>query len=117
MRKPCAQYHIELEKIMSEGPIKHQLTENYKLFYKLSQITGLKIKDFDDVQSLYSTLRAEDALNLTLPQWTKQYYPDVLLPLTEFSYVVNAYNDKLKRLKGGNTLHFFVLIPLKTRQI
>lgn len=101
VRKPCAQYHIELDKVMAEGEVKNKLEDNQKLFQDLSKITGLVIKDFDDVQSLYSTLRAESFFNLTLPQWTKQYYPDVLQPLTEFSYIVNAYNNKLKRLKGG----------------
>lgn len=59
VRKPCAQYHIELDKVMAEGEVKNKLEDNQKLFQDLSKITGLVIKDFDDVQSLYSTLRAE----------------------------------------------------------
>lgn len=38
---------------------------------------------------------------MELPEWTQAYYPEKLLPLTEKSYVYNAYNDELKRLKGG----------------
>lgn len=38
---------------------------------------------------------------MTLPDWTKNYYPHKLLPPTIFSFVLNAYNDKLQRLKGG----------------
>lgn len=36
-----------------------------------------------------------------MPDWTKEFYPEKLQPLTDKSYVYNAYNDELKRLKGG----------------
>lgn len=38
---------------------------------------------------------------MKLPQWTKNFYPHKLTPLTDLSYVYNAYNDELKKLKGG----------------
>lgn len=38
---------------------------------------------------------------MKLPKWTKDYFPNKLEPLTDISYVYNAYNDELKRLKGG----------------
>jgi prostatic aicd phosphatase len=38
---------------------------------------------------------------LKLPEWTDKYFPSKLEPLTDKSYVFNAYNDELKRLKGG----------------
>lgn len=40
-------------------------------------------------------------MNLTLPEWTKDYYPDKLVPLTLYDFQLNVYNDALKRLKGG----------------
>lgn len=101
VRRPCAQYHLELDKVMSEGEVKEKLDQNQELFTALSSETGLHIKDFDDIQSLYSTLKAEEGYGLTLPDWTKQFYPEMMQNLTEYSYIVNAFNDKLKRLKGG----------------
>lgn len=77
------------------------MKENQELFRNLTTIVGESIKTPDDVQSLYSTLRAEHEFGLTLPEWTKEYYPDKLLPLTRLSYVLNVYNDELKKLKGG----------------
>lgn len=44
---------------MSEGEVKEKLDQNQELFTALSSETGLHIKDFDDIQSLYSTLKAE----------------------------------------------------------
>lgn len=40
-------------------------------------------------------------MNLTLPEWTKDYYPDKLIPLTLYDFQLNVYNDDLKKLKGG----------------
>ena len=40
-------------------------------------------------------------MNLTLPEWTKHYYPDKLIPLTLYDFQLNGYNDELKRLKEG----------------
>jgi prostatic aicd phosphatase len=101
VRKPCPQYHLELERVMDSEEIQDKLKAHQELFEELSDATGLKVKNFDDVMDIYSTLRAEESYNLTLPEWTKQYYPDKLLPPTIFSFVLNAYNDRLKRLKGG----------------
>lgn len=38
---------------------------------------------------------------LQLPKWTEKYFPERLQDLTDKSYVYNAYNSILKRLKGG----------------
>lgn len=38
---------------------------------------------------------------MKLPAWTKEYFPDKLQDLTDKSYVFNAYNSEMKRLKGG----------------
>lgn len=38
---------------------------------------------------------------LALPKWTHQYYPEPLKNLTDRSFVFNAYNRILKKLKGG----------------
>lgn len=101
VRLPCAQYHLELERVIKSDKIQKRLKEHEKLFNDLSANTGKSIKNFDDVQDLYSTLRAEEAFNLTLPDWTKNFYPHKMLPPTIFSFILNSYNDRLIRLKGG----------------
>ncbi|CAG2065557.1 unnamed protein product [Timema podura] len=82
------------------------LTENKaeELYKFLQEQTGLEYKDPDDVQSLYSTLKAEEDFNLSLPEWTRGVYPDQLVPLTVFSYMLNAYNTQLQKLKAGPLL-------------
>jgi prostatic aicd phosphatase len=43
-------------------------------------------------------------MNITLPEWTKNYYPDKLIPLTLYELQLNTYNDEFRRLKGGPML-------------
>lgn len=38
---------------------------------------------------------------MQLPPWTKNFFPANLQQLIDKSYVYNAYNSELKRLKGG----------------
>lgn len=77
------------------------MDRNKSLFDELTNITELSVKTPDDVQSLYSTLKAEEEFGLELPEWTKLYYPYRLQELTDLSYILNVYNDELKKLKGG----------------
>ncbi|XP_046387684.1 venom acid phosphatase Acph-1-like [Ischnura elegans] len=102
VRVPCPQYHYELDRVMKEEEkVVKIMEENADLFKELTEITGMPITTPEDVQSLYNTLLAEELFNLTLPEWTKNYYPERLLPLTTFSFVLNVYTKTLQRIKGG----------------
>ncbi|XP_039448381.1 prostatic acid phosphatase [Culex pipiens pallens] len=101
VRKSCPRYHEAANAVLESGEIRQLMVDNLELFDNLTRITGMDIRTPDDVQSLYATLRAESEFGLTLPEWTRDYYPEKLLPLTKLSYVLNVYNDELKKLKGG----------------
>ncbi|XP_065086234.1 venom acid phosphatase Acph-1 [Ochlerotatus camptorhynchus] len=101
VRTSCPRYHEALMEVMDSAEVRQILNESQELFDNLTLITGMNIKTPDDVQSLYSTLKAESEFGLQLPEWTKDYYPEKMLPLTTLSYVLNVYNDELKKLKGG----------------
>lgn len=59
MRKPCPQYYIELGRVMQLEEIRRKFEENQPLFDELTAITGQKTNNFDGVQDIYSTLKAE----------------------------------------------------------
>lgn len=40
-------------------------------------------------------------MGIAVPEWAKAYYPDKLRDIATFSYSMNCFNDKLKRLAGG----------------
>lgn len=100
VRTTCPRYHEELERVLAEDAAE-EIKKNEQLFKDLTRITGMDIKTPDDIQSLYSTLKAEREYGLTLPDWTKEYFPEKLQSLTDLSYVYGAYNPELKRFKGG----------------
>lgn len=103
VRIPCPRYYEELKRVEKETHYADIISENSELFKNLSKITGSKIATLDDVQSLYSTLKAEQDLGLKLPEWTTDLMPQ-LLNLTIQSYIYNVYTPELRKLKGGNFL-------------
>lgn len=58
VRKNCPRYHEELERVLNED-VGNEIKSFDGLMKKISNITGMKISTPDDVQSLYSTLKAE----------------------------------------------------------
>lgn len=101
VRVSCPRYTETVNELFQTPEIVSLMNANQELYTNLTSITGLKIATPDDVQSLFSTLKAESEYGLKLPNWTKAYYPDKLLPLTKKSYALNVYTDEMKRLKGG----------------
>lgn len=58
----------------------------------------------------------QEGMNLTLPEWIKDYYPHKLIPLTLYSLRFNTYNDEFRRLKGGPMLKKIVSDMLAKRE-
>lgn len=101
VRTPCPRYHEAVDEVLASDEVQKVLKENAQLFQELTEHTGMPIKTPDDIQSLYSTLRAEMEYGLKLPKWTQAYYPDKLTNLTDWSYIYNIYTDEMKQLKAG----------------
>lgn len=59
MRIPCPRYHEQRQKIMNSAEILEELETYESLYDYLSIHTGIAVRDPDDVQSIYSTLKAE----------------------------------------------------------
>ncbi|XP_014467885.1 PREDICTED: prostatic acid phosphatase-like isoform X2 [Dinoponera quadriceps] len=97
----CPKY-TQLRSSVNDLPEVRKVYENNKLlFEELTALTGMPITDADGVSSLYATLAAEKGMNLSQPEWTMDYYPDKLIPLTLYSLQFNTHNDDFRRLKGG----------------
>lgn len=59
VRKPCAQYHIERQRVLNSTEVQIKLKEYESLFKELTEVTGQKTEDFEGVQDIYTTLLAE----------------------------------------------------------
>ncbi|CAH0548543.1 unnamed protein product [Brassicogethes aeneus] len=100
---PCEEYERELEKVVKSEEVQKIYRDNEKLIKKLQDLTGKDIKTLADVQDVYSTLQSEKAFNLTLPTWA-DYFMYKMQYLSDLSFSITSYNDKLRRLKGGPLL-------------
>ncbi|CAL7933369.1 unnamed protein product [Xylocopa violacea] len=111
----CPKYTKLRHAITNLPQIQQVQNDNKQLYEELTNFTGMMISTPGDVGSLYGTLAAEEHMNLTLPEWTKDYYPDKLIPLTLYDLQLNVYDDLLKRLKGGPFLKKIVTDMLAKR--
>lgn len=105
----CPKYTKLRRSLVELEEVQQVQRDNAPLYEQLTNITGMPISTPDDVGSLYSTLKAEEQMNLILPEWTGGYYPDKMLPLTLYEFQLNGYNNELKRLKGGPLLKKIVM--------
>lgn len=58
-RKDCPRYYEARDRVFQSPEVLQIFKDNDILFKQLTEITGMKIENPDDVQSLYSTLKAE----------------------------------------------------------
>jgi prostatic aicd phosphatase len=58
VRKSCPRYHEELERVLMTQ-VNDEISSNQELMNDLSRLTGLNVTTPDDVQSIFSTLKAE----------------------------------------------------------
>lgn len=97
-----SRYREEFSRVIKLPQITKRLDKFRDLMKNLTRWTGQNINSFDDMACLYSTLRAEKASDLPLPDWTNGIFPDgLLLDAAIFTWEIVSYNTKLKRLNGG----------------
>ncbi|OXU18767.1 hypothetical protein TSAR_012990, partial [Trichomalopsis sarcophagae] len=97
----CPDY-ARMREAVEKSPEIQEINEiNQNLYKELSKYTGDNITNPDDVFDLYSTLVAEKTMNYQLPNWTNEYFPDMLKPLSSLSLKMNVYNESLLKMKGG----------------
>ncbi|XP_025830640.1 venom acid phosphatase Acph-1-like [Agrilus planipennis] len=100
MKQPCKKYKEAFNEI-SAVRLNESIKKYPDIYRYLTEHTGSEIKTIGDIEFLYSTLEIEDLNNLTLPNWTKRYYPEPMKTLTAESLALYSYTPLLKRLSGG----------------
>lgn len=71
------------------------------LYQYLTTYTGSIVNTPTSVQILHSCLEIEEQHNFTLPEWTKQVYPQPLLAISSRAYATETTTTTLARLKIG----------------
>ncbi|KAG5673760.1 hypothetical protein PVAND_003780 [Polypedilum vanderplanki] len=103
-KKSCPVYDYELKKLYKSPEFK-AYDQKYKPIYKyLTQYAGKKVDSIQSVQNIYSCLHIEQIYNFTLPEWTKEVFPDKMFEISGLSFAVKTYTPLLARLKTGPLL-------------
>lgn len=103
-KKLCPVYEEALKALGKSAEFK-AIEEKLQPMYKyLTEKTGKKVNSIQSVQNVYNTLFIEELYNFTLPDWTKEVYPDAMKPISGLSFAVKAYTPLLARLKSGPLL-------------
>ncbi|XP_075160925.1 prostatic acid phosphatase [Haematobia irritans] len=101
VRTPCPRYFEARQEVLHSPEVQNEHSKYKELFANLSSLTGLNITEAEHINSLYITLEAERDFGLTLPTWTKDYFPDKMRFMAEMSYIYSAYTREMQKIKGG----------------
>ncbi|KAH8367704.1 hypothetical protein KR084_001730 [Drosophila pseudotakahashii] len=112
MKAPCPRYDEAVLEVINLPEVKQLHAENSELLHELTNLTGLNVSHAHDVTNIFITLLSEQTYGLELPSWTKDYFPEKMLPLAGKAYVYDAYTTELRKMKGG----FFVELLIKQMQ-
>lgn len=104
-RVPCPKYEQLLDNQvlveLSETVDKYKDIIKELLPYTGYSMPNRTIQILETGSKVYDCLFVEEAKGLTLPEWTKKFYPQPLLNLTRFRFAVRSYNAPVKRLRCG----------------
>uniref|UniRef100_A0A2A4J1W5 acid phosphatase n=1 Tax=Heliothis virescens TaxID=7102 RepID=A0A2A4J1W5_HELVI len=101
MKKPCPAYDRELDKLIRSQPYIDRLSKYQHLMDYLSAYTGMKVKDYYEIDDIYSTLYIETLYKFALPNWTQSVYPDKMQEPACYSFTTQTGTPLLARLKVG----------------
>jgi lysosomal acid phosphatase len=100
-KRPCARYDAELLRLKTSPEMRRYNEEHADLYRYTSEHSGSNIHDAESLDELYNTLFIEDLNNLTLPNWTKNVYPQKMASVSSYSFTIPAKTKLLQKLKIG----------------
>lgn len=72
---------------------------------QLTNLTGKSISTASDMKRIYDTLMCERNMNLTLPDWSNEIFPDgKLFEGALLKFDLQAYDTKMLRFINGKVL-------------
>ncbi|EFN86267.1 Testicular acid phosphatase-like protein [Harpegnathos saltator] len=98
----CPTYQEKLTEIRKTPEVIEQAAQFDDVKERLIKYTGFNITNVLHFFTIYHTLYTQHYLNLSLPEWTQNFFPNgSLLDATIFVYNLLSYNEELTKLNGG----------------
>lgn len=101
--KYCPVYQRELQRILKTDEVKAVIKRYNKTFQLAMNNTGKMYRTLRDVFLLHQLIHVEQTMNVTLPSWAVEAFPDLRRLAIAQCYYENA-NTLMKRLNGGRRL-------------
>lgn len=103
-KKPCDMYEYLMKKLKRSEEFKALDKELKGLYEYLTVNSGKEVNSMENVQYIYNALFIESAFNFTLPEWTKEVYPDKMAWVSARSFATSTYTRPLALFKSGSLL-------------
>ncbi|XP_068907606.1 venom acid phosphatase Acph-1-like [Tenebrio molitor] len=100
----CSNYQKHLSELTASPKVVQELEQHKTIFEYLSKQSGLDVKTYGESLLLYECLWSEQEYGLTLPDWTKNVYPEPLRDLALKSYSLGTDTTQLRKLTSGSLL-------------
>ncbi|GAB1867868.1 Prostatic acid phosphatase [Camponotus japonicus] len=98
----CPEYLEEYVRILNLPEIKKEMFRFKDIMSKLTELTGKNIEKPKDLYFLYHTFIAQSTMNLTLSEWTQDYFLDgPLFDTIVFAYNINGFTPLIRKLLAG----------------
>ncbi|XP_043474699.1 venom acid phosphatase Acph-1-like [Leptopilina heterotoma] len=105
----CKLFAEKYYEVLNTTEVKRYIAKFDEFRKQLSEMTGKEIKSLLDVALISGTLDIERHMNLELPEWTRNFYPNgEMLNAVIAYYKIMSYNVDLKRLNGGMLVRKFI---------
>jgi hypothetical protein len=91
-----------MERVKQTEEYKKDVSQFQDLMNKMTKLTGAKMTGTDKIIDVFHTLTSEQAMNMSIPDWAKEFFPKGLMTdAVLFQYKTMNYNNLLKKLGGG----------------
>lgn len=100
-KKSCPAYDYALKKYKQSDEFQAYNKSLTPVYEYLTAHSGRRVDSLTSAQNIYSCMHIEDLNNFTLPEWTKQVYPEPLRAISARSFATKTNTPQLARLKTG----------------
>lgn len=100
-KKSCPAFDYALKKYKQSDEFQAYNKSLEEVYKHITTHSGRKADSLTTAQNIYSCLHIEELNNFTLPEWTKQVYPEPLSTISANSFATKTNTPLLARLKTG----------------
>ncbi|XP_028135702.2 prostatic acid phosphatase [Diabrotica virgifera virgifera] len=101
----CPNYNV-LRAAMLDDDLSQSIDAKYARVYNyINRYTGLKIKSFSEIRTVFDDFKIQVDVGLPLPDWAKAVYPEPVTSIAGWLFESFTRTDEMKRFATGRFLN------------